>query len=192
MSTKPLAHASSYALPDGAAIPHRALNAPAVGDSIPSHFRSCFGCGEDHETGLHMRMNAGKGLTIDGTFTVTRHHQGAPGLAHGGLLSAAIDEVLGSLNWLLGEPAVTGRLECEFVKPVPVGSVLHIHAEIVGTQRRKVFAIASARLNSESGPVAVKARAIFIQVSVEHFLKNGDRSVMEAAMPGASGFEVNP
>ena len=192
MSTKSSAHTFGYALPDGATIPKRALNAPAMGDSIPSHFRSCFGCGEDHETGLHMRMHAGKALTIDGTFTVTKHHQGAPGLAHGGLLSAAIDEVLGSLNWLLGEPAVTGRLECEFIKPVPVGSVLHIHAEIVGTQRRKVFAVASARLNSESGPIAIEARAIFIQVSVEHFLKNGDRSIVEAAMSGASDFEVNP
>ena len=192
MSTKSSARTFGYTLPDGATIPQRALNAPVMGDSIPSHFRSCFGCGDDHETGLHMRLHAGKALTIDGTFTVTRHPRGAPGLAHGGLLSAAIDEVLGSLNWLLGEPAVTGRLECEFIKPVPVGSVLHIHAEIVGTQRRKVFAVASARLNSASGPVAVQARAIFIQVSVEHFLKNGDRSIIEAAMPGANDFEVNP
>jgi acyl-coenzyme A thioesterase PaaI-like protein len=192
MSTKSSARTFGYALPDGATIPQRALNAPVMGDSIPSHFRSCFGCGDDHEIGLRMRLHVGKALTSDGTFTVSRHHQGAPGLAHGGLLSAAIDEVLGSLNWLLGEPAVTGRLECEFIKPVPVGSVLHIHAETVGTQRRKVFAVASARLNSESGPVAVQARAIFIQVSVEHFLKNGDRSIIEAAMPGASDFEVNP
>ena len=192
MSTKPLAHTSGDALPDGTEIPQRALNAPAVGDLIPSHFRSCFGCGDDHETGLHMRMHAGKGLTLDGTFTVTKYHQGAPGLAHGGLLSAAIDEVLGSLNWLLGKPAVTGRLECEFTKPVPVGSVLHIHAEIVGTQRRKVFAVASVRLNSETGPVVVEAKAIFIQVGVEHFLTNGDRSSIEATMPGASDFEMNP
>ena len=87
---------------------------------------------------------------------------------------------------------MTGRLECEFIKPVPVGSVLHIHAEIVGTQRRKVFAVASVRLNSETGPVVVEAKAIFIQVGVEHFLKNGDRSIIEAAMPGASDFEMNP
>ena len=192
MSKKPLAHPFSSPLPVGGVLPERALNAPAVGDPIPSHYASCFGCGKDHETGLHMRMSAGEGLTIYGTFTVAKHHQGAPGLAHGGLLSASIDEVLGSLNWLLGDPAVTGRLECEFVKPVPVGSVLHIHAEILGKERRKVFATASARLNSESGPVAVQARAIFVQVSFEHFLKNGDRSVVRAAMPGVSDFEVNP
>jgi hypothetical protein len=48
------------------------------------------------------------------------------------LLTAAIDEILGSLNWLLAGPAVTGRLECDFRRPVPVGSRLHIDAEVVG------------------------------------------------------------
>ena len=137
-------------------------------------------------------MFAGSDLSVVGTFTVTQHHQGAPGLAHGGLLSAALDEVLGSLNWLLGDPAVTGRLECEFRVPVPVGSVLHIRAEILGKERRKIFAVATARLDSDDGPIAVVANAIFIQVSVEHFLKNGDRSVVEDTILAARDFEVNP
>lgn len=182
----------AFAIPEGAIIPERAPQAPQLGESIPSHFKSCFGCGEEHETGLHMQMTAGVGLTVNGTFTVTSHHQGAPGLAHGGLLSAAIDEVLGSLNWLLGDPAVTGRLECEFRTPVPVGSILHIHAEILGKERRKVYAVATARLNSKDGPIAVDASAIFIQVTAEHFRRNGDRSAVKAAMPGSSDFEVNP
>lgn len=139
-----------------------------------------------------MLMFAGSDLSVVGTFTVTQHHQGAPGLAHGGLLSAALDEVLGSLNWLLGDPAVTGRLECEFRVPVPVGSVLHIRAEILGKERRKIFAVATARLDSDDGPIAVVANAIFIQVSVEHFLKNGDRSVVEDTILAARDFEVNP
>jgi acyl-coenzyme A thioesterase PaaI-like protein len=139
-----------------------------------------------------MLMYAGEGLTVDGIFTVMEHHQGAPGLAHGGLLTAALDEVLGSLNWLLGGPAVTGRLECDFLKPVPVGSVLHIHAEILGKERRKVFALATASLNSADGPVALEARAIFIQVSVEHFLRNGDRSEVEKTLSDTTILEVNP
>jgi acyl-coenzyme A thioesterase PaaI-like protein len=188
MSTKP----SASDVPPGASLPQRSVHAPKFGDQIPSHYKSCFGCGEDHETGLHMLMFAGSDLSVEGTFTVTKHHQGARGLAHGGLLSAALDEVLGSLNWLLGDPAVTGRLECEFLKPVPVGSILHIHAEILGKERRKIYAVATARLNSVDGPIAVVAHAIFIQVGVEHFLKNGDRSDVKDAMSLAQDFEVNP
>lgn len=188
MRTKP----SGYDLPAGAILPERAPHAPRLGDQIPSHFASCFGCGPDHETGLHMLMYAGADLSVEGSFTVTQHHQGAPGLAHGGLLSAALDEVLGSLNWLLGDPAVTGQLQCEFLKPVPVGSVLHMRAQILGKERRKIFAVATARLNGKDGPIALVANAIFIQVSIEHFLQNADRSVIESTKPGARDFEVNP
>ena len=68
-------------------LPERAANAPAEGEPIPSHYRWCFGCGGDHPTGLHMRLYAGVGLQTYGTFNVTDNHQGAPGLAHGGLLT---------------------------------------------------------------------------------------------------------
>jgi acyl-coenzyme A thioesterase PaaI-like protein len=159
--------------PSDAVVPVRAAKAPAVGAPIPSHYRWCFGCGTEHPTGLHMRITAGEGLTVTGEFTVSEHHQGAPGLAHGGLLSAAIDEILGSLNWLLDGPAVTGRLECDFRRPVPVGSVLHILAEVVGVKGRKVYTRAVGRLDAADGPVAITAAALFVQVPLQHFVANG-------------------
>ena len=113
-------------------LPERADHAPAEGERIPSHYRWCFGCGDDHPTGLHMELYAGAGLDTYGTFIVTGDHQGAPGLAHGGLLTTAMDEVLGSLNWLLAKPAVTAHLECDFRRPVPVGSILQMRAQVDG------------------------------------------------------------
>lgn len=118
-------------------------------------------------------MTAGPGLTVMGQFTVGAYHQGAPGLAHGGLLSAAIDEILGSLNWLLDGPAVTARLECDFRRPVPVGSILHILAEVVGVKGRKVFTRAIGRLDAPDGPVAISAAALFVQVPLQHFVDHG-------------------
>ena len=125
--------------PPGATAPPRHPQAPAPGERILSHYRQCFGCGVDHPTGLHMLVTAGDGLTATAQFTVTEHHQGAPGLAHGGLLAAAFDEALGSLNWLLRRPAVTARLETDFIRPVPVDSVLHIEARVVAVVGRKIY-----------------------------------------------------
>ena len=68
-------------------MPERHPLAPKPGEEIPSHLSMCFGCGSDHPTGLHMKSIAGEGLTATCEFTVTEMHQGAPGLAHGGLLS---------------------------------------------------------------------------------------------------------
>ena len=61
-----------------------------------------------------------------GSFTVTEHHQGAPGLAHGGVVAAAMDEAMGFLLWLLKTLAVTARIEVDFRRPVPVGSTLEL------------------------------------------------------------------
>ena len=79
------------------------------GTVLDSHYAHCFGCGERHPTGLHMRVTAGEGVSLTGEFVVTADHQGAPGLAHGGLLTAAFDETLGMLMWLLRTPAGPGR-----------------------------------------------------------------------------------
>jgi acyl-coenzyme A thioesterase PaaI-like protein len=168
--------------PADAVLPLRSPNAPAPGTPIPSHYRWCFGCGSEHPTGLHMRITAREGLSVAGVFVATEHHQGAPGLAHGGLLTAAFDEILGSLNWLLAGPAVTARLECDFRRPVPVGSELHIDAEVVGVKGRKVFTRAIGRLDSPDGPVAVSAAALFIQVPLQHFVDHGTAEHVQQAI----------
>lgn len=163
-------------------MPSRAAHSPAPGEPIPSHYRWCFGCGDGHPTGLHLRISAGEGLSVVGDFLVTEHHQGAPGLAHGGLLASAVDEILGSLNWLLADPTVTGRLECDFRRPVPVGSRLHINAEVVGVKGRKVFTRATGRLDSADGPIAITAAAMFIKVPLEHFVEHGKAEHVQMAI----------
>ncbi len=184
--------------PDDITMPPRSPVAPAPGELIPSHYTRCYGCGPDHPTGLHLVAIADQGLALTASFTVTDMHQGAPGLAHGGILSTAIDDALGSLNWLLSSPAVTGRLEMDFRRPVPVGATLHIRAEVLGVKGRKVFTRAVGRLDDPEGPIAVTAAALFIQVPVEHFTTHGrQEDVVNAredrAVRGSlQNLEVNP
>ena len=185
--------------PEGAVIPPRHPQAPIPGSQIPSHFGHCFGCGELHPTGLHLKAIAGEGMDITATFTVTENHQGAPGLAHGGLLSLAFDEALGKLMWLLRAPAVTARLETDFLKPVPMGSVLHISARIVGQVSRKVYAVAEGRLNSPDGPLAVRAASLYVIVPMAHFLNNAPKEYLESVAKRPEilefvdpEFEINP
>ena len=174
-----MARIPSTTPPEGAPIPERHPLAPAVGSKIPSHFGHCFGCGDLHPTGLHLVAYAGEGLDITAEFTVTENHQGAPGLAHGGVLPLAVDEALGKLMWLLRAPAVTGRLETDFLKPVPMGSTLHITAEITGQVDRKVYTSAIGRLNSADGEIAVKAAALYIVVPMDHFMNNAPKEYLE-------------
>ena len=165
--------------PEGAQIPQRHPLSPGTGTQIPSHFKHCFGCGELHPMGLHLVAHVGEGADITAEFIVSENHQGAPGLAHGGLLSLAFDEALGKLMWLLRAPAVTARLETDFLLPVPIGTKLFITARITGQVNRKVYSEAEGRLNGPDGPVAVRAASLFVIVPMKHFLENAPTEYLE-------------
>ncbi|MFI6936449.1 PaaI family thioesterase [Streptomyces sp. NPDC050287] len=184
--------------PADAVKPVRHPDAPAPGELLGAHYGQCFGCGGEQPHGLHLQARAGEGVTVTAEFSVRPAHQGAPGLAHGGVLTSALDETIGSLNRLLRSIAVTGRLETDFMRPVPVGTVLYLEAEVTAVAGRKIYSTATGRIGAPDGPVAVRADALFVEVKVDHFIDNGRPEEIRAAMndPGqvrrARAFEVNP
>ncbi len=184
-------------VPPGVKVPPRHPDAPSSGKLLGSHNLDCYGCGPNHPAGLHLVAYAGDSMNITAQFRVTDLHQGAPGLAHGGLLSCAFDEALGKLMWLVREPAVTGKLETSFLAPVPVGSTLFINAEIIGQEGRKIFTRAEGRIGSDNGVLAVEAAAIFIVVPMEHFIKHASeefKGVLKDRRDLSidTEFEINP
>ena len=194
-----MSRVASTTPPDGATIPERHALSPKTGTQIPSHFKNCFGCGELHPTGLHLVAHVGEGVDITAEFMVSENHQGAPGLAHGGLLSLAFDEALGKLMWLLRAPAVTARLETDFLKPVPIGTKLHITARITGQVNRKVYSEAEGRLGGPQGEIAVRAAALFVIVPMKHFLENAPAEYLETMKKNPEllsfvdpEFDINP
>jgi acyl-coenzyme A thioesterase PaaI-like protein len=184
--------------PADATAPVRHPDAPAPGRLLGAHYDQCFGCGGEQPHGLHLAARAGEGVSVTAEFTVRPAHQGAPGLAHGGVLVSALDETLGSLSWLLRVIAVTGRLESDFLRPVPVGATLHLSARCTAVAGRKIYSTAEGRVGGPDGPVAVRANALFIEVKLDHFTSNGRPEEIQAAMADpdqvkvARAFEVNP
>nr|WP_243274632.1 PaaI family thioesterase [Streptomyces albus] len=189
---------TSLVPPPDAVAPVRHPDAPAPGTPLGAHYDLCFGCGGGQPHGLHLVARAGEGVSVTAEFTVKPAHQGAPGLAHGGVLTSALDETLGSVNWLMHVIAVTGRLETDFLRPVPVDTVLHLDARVTAVHGRKIYSTATGRIGGPDGPVAVRADAVFIEVKVEHFIENGRQEEIRAAMDDpdqvrrARAFEVNP
>ncbi|MGH2721844.1 MAG: PaaI family thioesterase [Actinomycetota bacterium] len=143
---------------------------------LPSHYHLCFGCGGDHPTGLRLEMQ-GAGDRVTGSFLVGEHHQGAPGLAHGGIVSAALDEAMAFLLWLVERPAVTAHMEVDFRRPVPTGSLLDLEAVLEGVDGRKILARGTARVGGE---VVATGRAVFVEVGMEHFAPHAERVGLDA------------
>lgn len=139
---------------------------------LPSHYEMCFGCGPKHPTGLHIEMIQTGELRVKGSFVVNEHHQGAPGLAHGGVIAAAVDEAMGFLLWLIAHPAVTAHLEVNYRKPVPIGRRLDLEALVERVEGRKIHATMTGWVEGE---VSVEASALFLKVGVEHFVPHARR-----------------
>ncbi|MEY9964547.1 acyl-coenzyme A thioesterase PaaI-like protein [Streptacidiphilus sp. MAP12-16] len=189
---------SALAPPAGAMAPIRHPEAPAPGEPIDPHYEHCFGCGPQQPHGLHLASRAGEGVDVFAEFTVGAAHQGGPGLAHGGVLVTAMDDALGTLNWLLHSASVTARLETDFRRPVPVGSTVYIHTWVDAVAGRKIYCQGEGRLDAPDGPLAITARALFVQVKMDHFVTHGRPEDIKAAMENpdlfkrARAFEVNP
>jgi acyl-coenzyme A thioesterase PaaI-like protein len=197
-STSPSPGRPGLVPPPDATAPARHPDAPAPGELLGSHYDQCFGCGQEQAHGLHLVTTAGEGVSVTAEFTVRPAHQGAPGLAHGGVLATALDETLGALSWLLRTIAVTGRLETDFVRPVPVGATLHLSARCLAVAGRKIYSTAEGRIGGPDGPVAVRADALFVEVKLDHFTSHGRSEEIRAALADpdqakvARAFEVNP
>jgi acyl-coenzyme A thioesterase PaaI-like protein len=184
--------------PSDAIPPQRHPEAPSPGTELGQHYPMCFACGDEQPNGLHLRVFADHGVAVRAQFEVGPAHQGAPGLIHGGLLSLAFDEVMGSLHWMVRIPAVTGRLETDFIRPVPLGRTVYLSASCVGVKGRKLYHRAEGRLDGPDGELVARATALFVEVRLEHFAKHGRAEEVQAVLDNPDdhkmlrAFEVNP
>lgn len=94
-------------------------------------------------------------------------HQGGPGIAHGGVVGAALDEACGLLATWHRFPTVTARFSVRFRKPAPIHRGLSVAAEVTASRGRRIE-IAGRLL--EGDDVLAEADGVFLHVPLEHFL----------------------
>jgi acyl-coenzyme A thioesterase PaaI-like protein len=133
----------------------------------PHHDPSCFGCG-DNPIGLHLPRPAAAGLTeYEAYVTFDGRHQGGPGIVHGGIVSATLDEAAGLLATWHSFPTVTARLFVRYRRPVPINTELLVAARLVDLHGRRLHV--DARVTDGGEPLA-EARVALLHVPLEHFL----------------------
>jgi acyl-coenzyme A thioesterase PaaI-like protein len=133
----------------------------------PHHDPACWGCG-DNPNGLHLPSPATEGLeSYEAYFSFDERHQGGPGIAHGGLVSAALDEACGLLATWYAFPAVTARMFVRFRKPVPINTELLIRARIDDARGRRIHTTGAI---TDGALVLAEARVALLHVPLEHFL----------------------
>jgi acyl-coenzyme A thioesterase PaaI-like protein len=122
----------------------------------------CFVCGELNRRGLRLPIYASAGrawadLTLGPDFV------GWADLAHGGILAALLDEVMG---WALFEHdcwGVTGEMRVRYLRPVDVTQPIHVEGEVTEVTRR-LFRTAG-RISTLDGEVRTTAEATYVAAS---------------------------
>lgn len=95
----------------------------------------CFVCGTDNPHGLGA-VFFDDGIRVWTELTPADHHQGWPGVLHGGIVSAVLDETIGRVAFLTNRWVQTARLNIRFIKPAPLGQALRATGELTRDSRR--------------------------------------------------------
>ena len=133
----------------------------------PHHDPACWGCG-DAPGGIRLPHPAATGLRdYEVWFQFDERHQAGPGLVHGGLVAAALDEACGLLVTWYRFPAVTARMFVRYRRPVPINTELLVRAELTSERGRRLHVDAQL---TDGDAVLAEARGAFLHVPLDHFL----------------------
>ena len=124
-------------------------------------YQRCFACGARNESGLRLVFTqAGDRVVTE--FIPQAHHQGFPGVLHGGILATLLDETLSRTGALRGEWLMTGKIEVRFKRPAPIGRPLRVWGEI--RRERNGALDAAGAVELEDGSVVADARGLFVRL----------------------------
>lgn len=143
-----------------------------VGQHLPPHSPRCAGCGPDNPAGLHLNVVR----TRDGVEAVVRFteaQEGAPGIAHGGAVALAFDDLFGFALYTVGSLAVTRSLTVEYQAPFRLHRDYVFRAHLAEREGRRLALHAEAW--DEIGKKAGSSNATFIIVKPVHFEPDGRR-----------------
>jgi acyl-coenzyme A thioesterase PaaI-like protein len=90
----------------------------------------CFGCSPTNTSGLQLRFRR-EGSLVRSAYRIPDRFHGAPGIAHGGIVAAILDEISCAAAVFVGDQfVVTGEFVIRYERPVPVDVALELEAEI--------------------------------------------------------------
>jgi len=128
----------------------------------------CFVCGRQNPFGLQLSFYENEPGEVTAEYTVSEQYQGYPGIVHGGIVAAMLDEVTGRALMGPGDSPrfmYTARLEIHYRRNVPVGKKLRLVGR--AGKRRNRSATATGEIYDVCGTLLAEAEAVLVDVPVE-------------------------
>lgn len=127
--------------------------------------RTCFVCGRDNDMSLKMSWYEDhETQQVRSTVTVPEHFNGYPGVVHGGIVSAILDETSGRAVMLKhGKNAlmVSLKLEVTFRLPTPTGTPLTVIGWVIKQSKSRARVAGEIRL--PDGTLTAECTAVVVR-----------------------------
>lgn len=130
--------------------------------------KQCFVCGVENPNGLNLSFYDTAPGCVEATWIPLPQFQGFPGIVHGGIIAAALDEVatrtvFGANG--LARMVVTASLEVRYRKPVPVDAVLRLTGTIKEDKGEVILAV--SKIEDQTGQILATANAVMVETPAD-------------------------
>ncbi len=119
-----------------------------------------------------MRFSTGDDGCVYADYTPRAEHQSFPGVMHGGLITAMLDEIIGRTAIAHNLWCMTAQLQVRFKKPVPIGAALKLKGALTKKTSRLIEGRGEIRL--PDGTLAVEATGTYVKIPDEQIAQFQD------------------
>ncbi len=137
------------------------VGAPGARVEIAPH--NCFACGSLNANGLQLDLHVEDGRCWT-DLTLRRDFEGWEGIAHGGVITTILDEVMAWATASSDFWGLTARMTVEFKRPVPIAVPVHAEGWLIESRRRLVRTAARI-VDPASGLEFATAEGLYVGAS---------------------------
>jgi acyl-coenzyme A thioesterase PaaI-like protein len=124
----------------------------------------CFACGTNNPIGLKLNFYR-QGNSICSDVVLSKNHVGWQDMAHGGIISTLLDEVMSwTVIYFKKAFSVTRQIQVRYLRPVPVEVPVTVKGEITSDKTSRSCRAEAILLDSE-GNILAKGEGEFVILS---------------------------
>ena len=136
-------------------------------NTLQPNSRNCFVCGMANSFGMGLRFYQTGEDEVTAEYTVPEHYQGYPGIVHGGVVAAMLDEIAGRAH-MGGDPPrfmYTAKMDIRYRKNVPVGQTLRLVGK--AGKSKQHTAVSFSKIYGPDGDLLAEAEVLLVNLPAE-------------------------
>ncbi len=135
-------------------------------DIVKLQGHNCFACGTENPIGLNLQFYR-LGNAICSDITLGKNHEGWENMAHGGIISTLLDEVMSwAVIYFKRTFFVTRKIHMKYVRPILIGIPLTVKGRLVDAPKGPKIEV-KGEIRDDEGRLLVKSTGEFAVIPHE-------------------------